>query len=146
MDVWALFIMKLFRIAPTNWGMVRRRIAYIPKGIFIHYPIATSAAIRGERIIGWVVHYLIGISYAAILVVICDNAWVHSPTVGPAIAVGIATVLAPFFIIQPGMGAGIAASRTAKPNSARVHSVINHSIFALGLYLSGWAVNHAYAL
>ena len=93
MGVLALFIMKLFRIAPTNWGMVRRRIAYIPKGIFIHYPIATSAAIRGERIIGWVVHYLIGISYAA-----------------------------------------------------RVHSVNNHSIFALGLYLSGLAVNHAYAL
>ena len=56
MDVWALFIMKLFRIAPTNWGMVRGRIAYIPKGIFIHYSIATSAAIRGERIIGWIVH------------------------------------------------------------------------------------------
>ena len=40
-----------------------------------------------------------------------------APTFLPALLVGIGTVAAPFFILQPGMGAGIAASRTPNPRS-----------------------------
>jgi hypothetical protein len=39
--------------------------------------------------------------------------------------------------MQPGMGAGIAASRTPRPNSARLHSVVTHAVFGLGLYAAG---------
>jgi hypothetical protein len=45
-------------------------------------------------------------------------------------------VAAPFFLMQPGMGAGIAASRTPRPAAARLHSLINHAVFGLGLYLA----------
>ena len=48
--------------------------------------------------------------------------------------------MAPFLLMQPCMGAGIAASRTPHPASARVHSLINHAVFGLGLYLFGWAL------
>ena len=146
MDLWALLRKQLFNIPPTNWAMVGRWIAYIPKGKLIHDHIATSEARPCEHLIGWLAHYLIGISYAAILTVIFGDEWAQSPAVGPALAVGITTVLAPFLIMQPGMGAGIAASRTAKPNATRIHSIINHLIFGLGLYLSGWALNSSYAM
>ena len=43
---------------------------------------------------------------------------------------------APFLLMQPGMGAGIAASRTPRPAIARVHSLLNHLAFGAGLYLS----------
>lgn len=41
---------------------------------------------------------------------------------------------APFLLMQPGMGAGIAASRTPRPTIARLHSLLTHAIFGLGLY------------
>jgi hypothetical protein len=145
MDLWCLLRKYLFNILPTNWGMVGRWIAYMRQGQFRHIAIAESSSIRGEQFIGWTAHYLIGIGYAALLVVICGKAWVHTPSIGPALAVGIGTVVAPFFILQPGMGAGVAASRTLKPNSVRLQSVINHAVFGFGLFLSALVVNFVYS-
>jgi hypothetical protein len=43
--------------------------------------------------------------------------------------------------MQPGMGAGVAASRTPRPATARLHSLVTHGIFGLGLYAAGWATS-----
>jgi hypothetical protein len=51
--------------------------------------------------------------------------------------VGIGSVLAPFLLMQPGMGAGIAASRTARPGAARIQSLVTHTVFGVGLYAAG---------
>ena len=50
---------------------------------------------------------------------------------------GIGTVVAPFLLMQPCMGAGIAASRTPYPG---LHSLNTHGVLGLGLYLFGWAL------
>jgi hypothetical protein len=42
--------------------------------------------------------------------------------------------------MQPCLGFGIAASKTPKPNIARLRSLIAHFVFGLGLYGSGWAL------
>jgi hypothetical protein len=110
-------------------------------GRFRHESIAASSPMRGEHIIGWTAHYLIGIAFAALLISVWGFEWVQHPTIGPAIAVGIGTVAAPFLIMQPGMGAGIAASRTPRPASARVQSLITHAVFGLGLYATGWVTH-----
>ena len=140
MDLWSLLRKYLFNIPPTNWGMVGRWVAYMGQGQFRHDAIAESNVIRGEHFIGWTAHYLIGIGYAVLLVLIGGQKWIQNPSIGIALAVGIATVVAPFFILQPGMGAGVAASRTPKPNAVRLQSVINHAIFGYGLYLSALVV------
>ncbi|MCC6194030.1 MAG: DUF2938 family protein, partial [Burkholderiales bacterium] len=57
--------------------------------------------------------------------------------IAPAMIVGIASVAAPFLVMQPGMGAGIAASRTPRPAAARVQSLLTHAIFGLGLWAAG---------
>jgi hypothetical protein len=41
-------------------------------------------------------------------------------------------------VMQPAMGAGIAASRTPRPNLARLRSVVTHTVYGLGLYASAW--------
>ena len=146
MDLWAIIRRQLFSIPSTNWGIVGRWIAYMTYGQFRHDSITTSPTIRGEQFIGWVAHYLIGIGYAAILVVSCGKAWINNPSLAPALAVGMATVLAPFLIMQPAMGAGIAASRTQNPNSVRLQSFINHVVFGLGLYVSSLAVKLVYSI
>lgn len=53
-----------------------------------------------------------------------------------ALIIGIVTVAAPFFIMQPAMGAGFASSKAEKPNVARARSLAAHAAFGLGLYLS----------
>lgn len=144
MDAWGVARHRLFDIVPANYGMVGRWIGYMPRGRFRHDSIAAAKPIPGERVIGWVAHYLIGVAFAALLIAIWGPAWIQRPTLGPALTVGIGTVAAPFFLMQPGMGAGIAASRTPNPTSARLQSLIVHTVFGFGLYVSGWVVHLFY--
>jgi hypothetical protein len=141
MDLWGLARKPLLGIAPPNYALVGRWFAHMTRGRFRHESIAASAPVRGEHIIGWAAHYLTGIAFAALLISIRGPAWVQQPTIGPALAVGIGAVAAPFFLMQPGMGAGIAASRTPRPNSARLQSLITHVVFGLGLYTAAQVVH-----
>jgi hypothetical protein len=128
---------KLFGVAAPNWGLVGRWIGHMPRGRFRHSSMATAAAVSGERLIGWLAHYAIGISFAAVLLSIWGREWIDAPAPGPALLVGAVSVLAPFLLMQPGMGAGIAASRTPRPAAARLQSLLTHMVFGLGLYAAG---------
>lgn len=143
-DLWAIARKRLLGIPPPSYGLVGRWIAHMPRGRFRHDAIAAAEPVHGERLIGWIAHYLIGIAFAAILPGIWGLEWVHHPTIGPALIVGIVTVAAPFLVMQPGMGAGIAASRTPRPAAARFQSLVKHAIFGLGLYMAGWAASFMY--
>jgi len=142
-DTWTLVRKQLLGI-PFSYGLVGRWLAYLPRGRFRHEPIAASPAVPGERVVGWTAHYLVGIAFAAVLLALWGLDWVRQPTLGPALIVGIGSVAAPFLVLQPGMGAGIAASRTPRPAAARFQSVITHAIFGLGLYAAGWLTNLLY--
>ena len=144
-DLWGITRQRLFGIAAPNYGLVGRWIAHMTRGRFRHDAIAAASPMRGEHIIGWTVHYLIGIAFATLLISIWGLVWVRYPTLAPAIAVGIGTVAAPFLLMQPGMGAGIAASRTPRPGAARLQSLITHAVFGLGLYITGWALHLFYS-
>lgn len=139
MDLWAIIRKPLLGLAPPDYGMVGRWIAHMRRGRFRHASIAAAPPVRGERLIGWTAHYLTGIAFAGALIGISGLAWIRHPTIGPALAVGIGTVAAPFLLMQPGMGAGIAASRTPRPGAARMQSLATHAVFGIGLYAGGWA-------
>lgn len=139
MDAWAVIRKRWFGVPALDYALVGRWLAYMPRGRFRHHPIAASPAIRGERVIGWTVHYLIGVAFAALLLALWGEDWIRHPTLGPALIVGIGSVAAPFLVMQPALGAGLAARRTARPAAARFHSVLTHAIFGLGLYAAGWA-------
>ena len=137
LDLWTLFLARVLNIPGPNWAMVGRWIGHFPRGQFVHQSIAQAAAISGERALGWVANYLIGVIFAVLLLLICGLDWARQPTLAPALIMGVATVAAPFFLMQPGMGAGVAASKMPKPNVARLRSLIAHSVFGLGLYGAG---------
>lgn len=141
LDVWTLVRTRLLGDASLDYGLVGRWFAHMARGRFRHAAISAAAPVRAERLIGWAAHYLSGIAFAGVLLAIWGFDWVRRPTLGPALIVGIGSVVAPFLLMQPGMGAGIAASRTAQPAAARVRSLVTHGIFGLGLYLTGWALN-----
>jgi hypothetical protein len=138
LDLWSLVRKRLQGIPPPDYGLVGRWIGYMARGRFRNDPIAAEPPLRSEKLIGWAAHYLIGIAYAGVLLAIWGLYWAQRPTLGPALLVGIGSVAAPFLVMQPGMGLGIAASRTPNPGVARVRSLLAHTVFGLGLYAAGW--------
>jgi hypothetical protein len=141
MDVAMVARERFLGIPQPDYGLVGRWIGHFPNGQFVHPRIAAVPAVDGERWIGWAAHYAIGIAFAALLFAVVGEGWFRAPTIGVALAVGIATVAAPFLVMQPAMGAGFAASRTPRPNAARAQSLVTHAIFGLGLYGAGLLSN-----
>jgi hypothetical protein len=137
-DVWAVVRQLLLGVPRPNYGHLGRWLGHMTRGQFLHKSIAAAAQYPGEAAIGWIAHYLIGITFAALLLAVTGPGWLALPTIGPALLFGIGTVLAPFLLMQPGMGAGIAAARTPRPAFARLQSVLTHTVFGLGLYASAW--------
>jgi hypothetical protein len=135
LDFWTIFQKKVFSAPPPNWCAVGRWIGYLPRGQFSHQSIAKTPSIKGECLIGWATHYVIGIAFGAILFLLMGADWARQPSLYPELTFGLLTVLFPFFILQPGLGMGIAASKTPNPNQVRLRSLLNHFIFGVGLYL-----------
>jgi hypothetical protein len=137
LDLWSAYLNRFFHIPSTNWAMVGRWFGHLPRGRFVHSKIADVSPVRGELLLGWSAHYAIGVGFATILVAICGLDWLRQPTVAPALLVGVFTVVFPFFLMQPAMGLGVAASKTPTPNVARLRSLTSHTIFGVGLYAAG---------
>lgn len=144
MDAWALLLRGCFGLPSLNYAMVGRWLGHLPSGRFVHQNIAKAAPVAGETAIGWVAHYLIGIVFAAMLLAAVGVEWAHRPSVLPALLFGVLSVVAPFFVLQPGLGAGIAASKTPQPNTARLRSLMTHTVFGIGLYLAAWLFARAF--
>lgn len=136
LDLYALLMKRAFGLAGPNWAMVGRWVAHMPQGRFVHERITAAEPVRGEGALGWTVHYVVGVLYAAVLLAVWGSDWVREPTLAPAMTVSLVGLAAPFLLMQPGMGAGIAASRTPEPNVARLQSVAAHGVFGAGPYLS----------
>ena len=134
LDVWNLFLKRLFGVPSLSMGMLGRWFGHFPRGHFMHDNIAKALPVRGEGVIGWSAHYAIGITWAALLLTILGPGWARRPTLMPAMIVGLATLVAPFFIMQPGMGLGIAASKAPHPYVARLKSIASHTVYGVGLY------------
>jgi hypothetical protein len=142
MDLYSIVLRRAFGISSLDYAMIGRWLGHMPAGQFAHLNIAHADDIRGERIIGWAAHYATGIVFAGMLLAACGLDWAREPTLLPALAAGILTVAAPFLVMQPGMGFGIAASRRPKANLARLRSVATHAIFGVGLYVSAWVLSY----
>jgi hypothetical protein len=134
-DLWALLLKHAFKITPSNICLVGRWLRYMPGGTFKHSNIVSTPQKSAECTVGWIAHYMIGITFAITFVALEGNNWLQHPTLIPAIVFGVVTVLAPLFIMQPLFGLGFAASKTSNPTQARLRSLMNHTAFGVGLYL-----------
>lgn len=143
MDLWAIFLRRAFNISSLSFCLVGRWFSHMQDGIFRHDKIGAAEKRPAECAIGWTAHYLIGIAYAFLLVIPASGVWLASPSLLPALILGIGTVVFPFFMMQPAFGLGVAAAKTSNPAQARVKSVMNHAVFGVGLYLSALVFNCA---
>ena len=140
MDAWGLFARRAFGITGLDYALLGRWIGHFAKGRFFHERIASAEKIPGERPLGWLAHYSIGFAFAILLLLIWGLDWAHAPSIWPTMAVGIGTIVAPWLVMQPAMGAGIAASKTPNPGAARLRNFATHAVYGLGLYVSALAL------
>jgi hypothetical protein len=140
MDAW-LALQQRMGARPLDFALVGRWVGNMRRGEFAHAAIANARPVRGERALGWLTHYAVGIAFAALLVAVAGPAWLREPTLAPALLLGVATVVAPLFVMQPAMGAGFAASRTPQPAKSRLRSVVNHTVFGAGLYVTAAVID-----
>jgi hypothetical protein len=141
MDVWSLVLRRGFGIPTLDYALLGRWIGHFPRGRFIHDRIAAAPPVAGERPLGWLAHYAIGVTFALLLLAIWGLEWVRSPTILPAMLIGLGTIVAPWFVMQPAMGAGIAGSKTPDPQATRLRNLGTHAVYGIGLYLTALAVS-----
>ena len=141
MDTWAFSQRKIMGIPSLNYCLVGRWLRHMPSGTFKHRSIISSSSKSLECTVGWIAHYAIGVGFALCLVLITSPGWIQQPTLAPALLMGLATVVMPFFVMQPAFGFGIAAAKAPQPNRARFLSLVAHASFGVGLYLAALATS-----
>lgn len=143
MDLWNLFLRRTFSIPSLNYCLLGRWLRHMPGGTFRHASIAAAPQKSLECTVGWIAHYTTGVVFALVFVLLAPGDWLARPTLLPALLYGIATVVFPFFIMQPSFGLGVASSRTPNPTKARLKSVATHTVFGVGLYLCARGLSYA---
>ena len=142
MDLWNLFLKRTFSIPSLNYCLLGRWLRHMPGGTLRHANITAAHRKPFECAVGWIGHYTIGAAFALVFVLLASGGWLARPTLLPALLYGIGTVVFPFFLMQPALGLGIAASKTPEPARARMKSLATHTVFGVGLYVCALAVSY----
>ena len=142
MDLWNLLLKRTFSIPSLDYCLLGRWLRHMPEGTFRHASITAASHKPFECMVGRIAHYTIGVVLALMFVVLTSGDWLARPTLLPALVYGIATVVFPFFMMQPSLGLGIAASRTPNPMQARLKSLATHTVFGVGLYVCALGVSY----
>lgn len=135
MDLWALLLQRL-GVPGTRFAMIGRWVGHLARGRLAHASIAKAAPIAGEQALGWLTHYAVGVAFAALFIGLQGTAWLQQPGFVTALGFGLVTVAAPWFVMQPALGAGVANARTPTPALNCLRNLANHAAFGAGLYLT----------
>jgi hypothetical protein len=141
MDVWAILLNRVAGLDLPNWALVGRWFWHLGKGSVFHDDISAAQPYAKELGLGWLAHYAVGIIYGTLFVLIMGSAWLAAPAFVPAWIFGLVTVGAGWFLLQPGLGLGWAASKTENPWMVRALNLLAHTAFALGLWVTALVIH-----
>lgn len=134
MDVWAWFLERVAGQPRPNWAMPGRWLGHVARGRVFHEAIGDAAPVANERTLGWALHYGVGVVYGVVFVALAGRSWLTEPAFLPLWVFSILTIAAGWFLLQPGMGLGWAASKTPSPWKVRIMGLVAHTVFALGMW------------
>lgn len=137
MDLIAALRARLTGRHGLDYALFGRWVLLMRAGQWRHESIAAAPAQRGERAFGWLLHYVIGAIWALPMLWLVQAGW---GLAAAALLMGLGSVLAPWLLMQPAFGMGIAARRLPNPGAARLGSLLSHLAFALGLWISACVV------
>ena len=142
MDLWNLFLKRMFSIPSLNYCLLGRWLLHMPDGTFRHANITIASKKPFECWVGWIAHYTIGVVFAFVFVISASTDWLARPMFVPALLYGVSTVVFPLFIMQPSLGLGIASSKTQNPRQAKLKSLATHAVFGVGLYMCALGMSY----
>lgn len=135
MDVWAQTLHRLAGQPLPNWAMPGRWLGHVGQGRVFHDDIAAATPVAGELGLGWALHYGVGILYGVVFALMAGPGWLADPSFLPVWLFSLVTIAAGWFLLQPGMGLGWAASRTPNPWKVRLLGLVAHTFFGFGMWL-----------
>lgn len=120
--------------SPRRQGLefIGRWIGYLLRGKVRHEDILLTPPLPSERNLGLITHYMIGIVLAFAYIGLLATT-TTLPSLWSGLAFGMSTVVLPWFLYFPAIGAGW-VGRVASPglDMART-SLLTHAIYGLGL-------------
>jgi len=134
LDLWQRVLHRVGGIPPTNWGIVGRWFAHMPRGRFVHAAIADAEPVANEAVIGWVMHYLIGVVYGLVYLGIVVLLPGGTPTLLNGFVFGLLSVVVPWFLMQPALGVGIMGSKAPNPAVPRYGALAAHILYGVALW------------
>ena len=140
MDVWSA-LLRRWGVPTLDYALLGRWVGHWRSGRWFHASIRNASPVRGERWLGWLLHYITGVVFALVFVALVGAGWLAAPTWVPAWAFGAATVLLPWLVLQPALGAGWASAKTPQPWRSRVAGLATHWVFGTGLYWAAWLLS-----
>ena len=137
MDIWAAVAKHGLHLPTADWALVGRWFGHLPRGVFFHTAIVGSPKVSHELAIGWVAHYCTGMVYGAAYLSIVQLLISATPSLAFAPVFGLVTLIAPWLVLQPGMGARAFTSKMPHPGPIRLINLSMHGVFGTCLYI-GW--------
>ena len=134
MDLWSVLLNRVFAIAPPNWGLVGRWVFHLKHGVVFHSDIQTEQETAGETYIGWAFHYGVGIIYGVVFIALIGADWLRDSSFLRVWVFSVTTLAAGWFLLHPGLGLGIALSKTPNPHFVRAMGLLGHSVFGFGMW------------
>ena len=138
MDIWGWLQSRYAGAAAANWAMPGRWFGHLMRGRVFHDDIAQAEPVGRELALGWAFHYAVGALYGVTFLMIVGPVWLIQPEFLSAWIFALITITAGWFLLQPGMGLGWAASKTPNPWATRGKGLMAHTVFGLGMWGTGF--------
>lgn len=140
-DTFQIAILFSYGANKSNWTLIGRYFIGVLKMRLFQKDISNEPEEKFELIFGYAVHYIIGIIFGIIYVII-NFIFFDSPSFYLAVTIGLTTVLFGWCIIMPfALNIGFFASKIEDQKKILVQNLLAHYIFGTGLFFGLLIVN-----
>ena len=133
MDLGNFLLSRAGVISRIHMGMLGRWAGGWTRGRFRYGHPSEMEEIANEVLYGFVTHYSIGVGLAVSYVLGWDLLVGGPASPLWAVAYGVATTVAPWFLTYPSVGFGALGMRSPEGLKAPISSLVNHLFFGLGI-------------
>ena len=134
-DIFQISLTFAYGVNKAKWDLAGRYFIGVSKGNYIQEDLANEPAEQNELLIGYVVHYLIGVIYGLIYVII-NSLFLSEPSLLLALVIGFFTVLGSWCLMMPyAYNLGFFGSKIDEQKQIIVQNLLFHFVFGVGLYL-----------
>jgi len=133
MDLLNSLFARTGMLSKIDVGMIGRMAVGWTRGRFRYGHPGEMEQIANEMLYGYVTHYAIGVSLAIPYVLGWDLLVGGPASPVWAIAYGVVTTVASFFLVLPSMGLGVFGWRSPEGIGLALSSLANHSFYGVGI-------------